>query len=418
MPDLTLSLPTDSLALQPEPKIDYAPRQLLTPLPEPGHFLLVIDNSSLEVFTTCPKSADYKLVRRREAHARNAALTFGGAIHEGLEKFLWKQWAEQNFSEEKAFVTSCQAEQDAAIVSFFTNHPTPPDEYRTVTNALSVLSAYRQRASLPDYQWEIQSDDKGPIIERAFELPLGVIEVGTKMEDEQGEFYQPENITAPWFSLQERITLYNEFIASLPIEHQAKEKIPDSAYTDDNLPCIKVTHIHVAWSGRIDAIAKCNNAIRVIDHKTTSIAGDQFVQDFAISNQVLGYVWAAQQLWPELNPSAFCLNAIHFKKPTGTGSISNPGPRGGPAALNFFRAYFDYSPSRVQQWQENCLHIVSDFINSLIRNHFCRHTKWCFAKYGKCQYHDVCIQDNPAVRTAMLNSDMFKNVTWNPVAGR
>lgn len=388
MPDLILSLPTDSLALQPEPKIDYAPRQLLTPLPEPGHFLLVIDNSSLEVFTTCPKSADYKLVRRREAHARNAALTFGGAIHEGLEVLLKHEYFKDFGSNASdAFGPTVQ---DSAIVSFFTNHPTPPDEYRTVTNALAVLSAYRQRASLPDYQWEIQSDDKGPIIERAFELPLGVIEV-------------EDWISMPW-----------------------ADKYPRQGETPSNLQWEKwtqkkevfVNSIHIAWSGRIDAIASCNNAIRVIDHKTTSIAGDQFIQDFAISNQVLGYVWAAQQLWPELNPSAFCLNAIHFKKPTGTGSISALGPRGGPAALNFFRAYFDYSPSRVQQWQENCLHIVSDFINSLQRGFFTRATKWCFGKYGKCQYHDVCIQDNPAVRTAMLNSDMFKNVTWNPVAGR
>lgn len=384
MPDLTLSLPTDSLALQPEPKIDYAPRQLLTPLPEPGHFLLVIDNSSLEVFTTCPKSADYKLVRRREAHARNAALTFGGAIHEGLEKFLLWQWNEQQGMEWQ--IDNANVQQDSAIVNFFTNHPTPPDEYRTVTNALAVLSAYRQRASLPDYQWEIQSDDKGPIIERAFELPLGVIEV-------------EDYIDMPWLTEEQ-----SQIAANYGMDIKSGK------------PFVK--SIHIAWSGRIDAIARCNNAIRVIDHKTTSIAGDQFVQDFAISNQVLGYVWAAQQLWPELNPSAFCLNAIHFKKPTGVGSISALGPRGGPAALNFFRAYFDYSPSRVQQWQENCLHIVSDFINSLTRGHFTRHTKWCFGKYGKCQYHDVCIQDNPAVRTAMLNSDMFKNVTWNPVAGR
>lgn len=361
MSDLTLSLDLTGVNLQPEPTVAYPLRQLLTPLPTPGHFLLVIDNSSLEVFTTCPQSAYYKLVLRREAQAKNAALTFGGAIHEGLEALLSGE---------------DEATQNERIVSFFTNHPTPLDEYRTVNNALAVLAAYRFRATLPDYQWTIQSDANGPIIERAFELPLGVLEVGAYIQ-------------MPWLNAG---------------DNDGKE--------------IFVDQIHVAWSGRIDAIAHCNNAIRVVDHKTTSIAGDQFVQDFQISNQVLGYVWATRQLWPDLAPSGFCLNAIHFKKPTGNGSITEPGPRGGPSALNFFRAYFDYSEARLNEWSTNCLAIVSDFIHCLVRDQFPRHTKWCFGKYGKCQYHDVCVQDDPAVRQNLILSDMFKPVTWNPTAGR
>lgn len=370
MNTLTLSAPTDSVPLRPESLRDYAPRQLLTPLPEPGHFLLVIDNSSLEVFTTCPQSAYYKLVLKREAHARNAALTFGGALHEGLEAFLFDQWQKQN---DGGFVT--EEEQNQRILRFFTENPAPLDEYRTVQNALAVLAAYRERAALPDYTWEIQSDSSGPIIERAFELPLGVIEVGA-------------NINVP--SMQD-----------------------PSGFT-------YVSHIHIAWSGRIDAIAKCGapNVVRVVDHKTTSIMGDSFMQDFQISNQVLGYVWAARQLWPELSVSAFCLNAIHFKKPTGTGAITAPGPRGGPSALSFIRGYYEYSPMRVAEWASNCLDIVSDFVHCLVRDSFPRHTKWCFGKYGKCSYHDVCVQDDPAVRQNMIMSDMFKGVTWDPVKGR
>lgn len=385
MSDLTLSLDLTGVNLQPEPTVAYAPRQLLTPLPTPGHFLLVIDNSSLEVFTTCPQSAYYKLVLRREAQAKNAALTFGGAIHEGLEVLLkGKFFGAEGDSEEND--DEFNARQNKAIVSFFTNHPTPLDEYRTVNNALAVLAAYRFRATLPDYQWIIQSDANGPIIERAFELPLGVLEVN-------------ELIEMPWLTKEQVADLWTYEVAG-------------------GGRCPQVSQIHVAWSGRIDTIAHCNNAIRVVDHKTTSIAGDQFVQDFQISNQVLGYVWAARQLWPELSPSGFCLNAIHFKKPTGNSSITEPGPRGGPSALNFFRAYFDYSEARLNEWSTNCLAIVSDFIHCLVRDQFPRHTKWCFGKYGKCQYHDVCVQDDPAVRQNLILSDMFKPVTWNPTAGR
>ena len=42
---------------------------------------MVVDNSTLEVGTRCPTAFFYNCVLRREAFARNAALTFGGAIH-------------------------------------------------------------------------------------------------------------------------------------------------------------------------------------------------------------------------------------------------------------------------------------------------------------------------------------------------
>ena len=233
------------------PPVDDSPRrQLLTPLPTPGEFLLVLDNSSLEKFTTCPTAAKNYLVLGREAHARNAALVFGGAVHAGLEKLL---------------VGADPQLQDEAIVNHFAKHPTPPDEYRTPACALEVLKHYRVRAGFPDYQWELLADEKGLLVERAFELPLGVIDVNEEIS-------------------------YGTFRAH-------------------------VTKIHVAWSGRIDAVAIANGMARVVDHKTTSIAGDQVIQDFHLSNQTIGYVWACQQLWPQFNVSGFCGNFIHLKKP-------------------------------------------------------------------------------------------------------
>ena len=359
MGDLKLTIPTSEAVLRPQPTVSHPLRNLLTPVPDrPGEFLLVLDNSSLEVFTTCPTAARYKLVLRREAFARNAALVFGGALHEGLEKLL---------------LGEPESVQDQAIHNFFLTNPPPTDEYRTLGNCLEVLRAYRRRTTLPDYQWELLSDAKGLIVERAFELPLGSIEVGAA-------------ISTPWLA------------------H----------------PYPFVQTVHVAWSGRIDAVASISGKSRIVDHKTTSIDGDSFIQDFQISNQVLGYVWAARQLWPDLAVSGFCLNKIRFKKPaSGAGpDLTVPGPRGGEPALAFGRHFFDYSDQRISDWAINCLAIVSDFLNCLVRDYYPRHTKWCFGKYGKCSYHDVCVQDDERVRLNMLQSDMFKPVTWDPVKGR
>jgi hypothetical protein len=330
-------------------------RHILTPLPEPGHFLFVIDNSAAEKFV-CPTLAANYLVEGREPHPTNAALIFGGALHVGIEELLHGQPL---------------ADAQARITKFFTDHPAPLDEYRTLNNALEVLRFYQQRMTFPDYAMEILSDAKGPLIERAFELPLGVLEVKSNI-DIKGE--------QTW-----------------------------------------VDFVHVAWAGRIDVIAKCHGTARIVDHKTTSIGGDSFIADFHLSSQTRGYLWAAQQLWPELNVTGFCLDAIKLKRPTGSAGLMERGPRGGDPALEFFRSYFDYSAPSVASWATNALTRVEDFIHSFARNYFPQEVTYCFnRKYGKCPYHDVCLiaQDSPEAANKLLHSHAFRAVTWNPTADR
>lgn len=370
------NLPTISMSNvqvhEPPQPIMHPRRELLTPLSEPGEFLLVIDNSSIETFTTCPTYAMYHLVYAREAHARNAALTFGGAVHVGMECIERWEGKQSILSSAKYPAGRLWDETDTAqeVLTYFTENPTPPDEYRTPTCAMEVLAHYRVRKTFPDYQWNVLSDNQGLLVERAFELPLGVLEVN-------------EDIQLPSWERHQR-----------------------------------VKRIHVAWSGRIDLVAECNFRNRIVDNKTTKIAGDQFVQDFQLNNATIGYLWAGRQLWPELNLDGFVLNAVHLKAHKPGTPLLLPGPKGGKPPLDFFRAYFDYSPERVKQWEENALVLVEDFVHCMVRNFYPMHTKYCFSKYGKCQYHDICTIDDPTVRLRMLQSDAFKDVTWNPTANR
>jgi hypothetical protein len=62
----------------------------------------------MEHFTRCPTAGLYHLVHRREAYARNAALTFGGALHEALAGLLRGR---------------PDLEQDQAILQYFAENP-------------------------------------------------------------------------------------------------------------------------------------------------------------------------------------------------------------------------------------------------------------------------------------------------------
>ena len=384
------TLPTSTSVLIPH-NPSGSRRPLLTPLPEPGHCLMVIDNSSCEKFVTCPQSAYNYLVLGREGQTRSAALTFGGALHAGLEKFLEWQYLMQGHS---GVLSDCSSDvQDLAIVKHFCENPLPLDifpDYRTVESCLEVMKHYRFQAQLPDYQWEILSDEKGPVVERAFELPLGVLEVGAW-------------INCPWFSVDELYKIYVNYGNNVPAGN------PLTAAS------VFVSHIHVAWSGRVDAIVHANGMARICDHKTASDKRYLNPQKYHLANQTIGYVWAAKQLFPSLDVKGFLLNGIIFRKPTGAGSIFDKGPRGGEPALSFARYYYEYSDERLLWWANNALTIVSDFIHCLTRNEFPSHTAWCHGTYGPCPYLEVCEQDSPAMREALINSDRYKTVTWNPV---
>lgn len=330
------------------------PRQLLTELPQPGHYLLSVDNSTLEGYQRCPTYTLYNLVYRRQAHARNAALTMGGAIHRGIELQLLGEPPEV---------------QDRAILDYFSANPAPLDEYRTPTLAIQIMRHYRERSAEPDYSLQVLGDP--PIIERPFELPLGVIEVCTHL------------------------------------------RLPDWQHPRF------VKAIHVAWMGRIDVIAHILHGNRVVDHKTTSIAGETYSTGFILSHQTIGYTWAARQLYPQLDIKGICINAIHMKRPANGQTPTNltaRGPKGGEPPLNFFRLHFDYTEDRCQEWAVNCMAIIEDMVHCLVRNFYPMHTHSCVNKYGRCQFHDVCCLENTTARHQMLTSDdLFEPVTWSPL---
>ena len=333
-------------------------RDFLTPIDgEPGNFLLVVDSTATEKIIRCPTAGRYYLYEGREGHAKNAALVFGGAIHEGLELF---------------YLGRSIDEQVAAIYKYFVDNPTPPDEYRTPQLAVQVLSHYREQCLIRvDYHDTTLTDgpqSSYPIIERPFEIPLGVLNIDAPIKLPQWETSQHAN------------------------------------------------QIHVAWSGRIDRVVSNQPYNRIQDHKTTSIGGDQYIQSFQLSPQTLGYVWAARQMWPDLDIRGFQLNAIYQKKPSGTNGLMNKGPRGGEPSLSFFRANYDYTPERLDEWAHNMLTIIEDFCHCLVRGFFPMYTNHCFNKFGRCPYFDVDTIDNPDIRLRMLHSDAFKNVTWDPTA--
>ena len=90
-----------------------------------------------------------------------------------------------------------------------------------------------------------------PIIERPFELPLGVLEVNTRIQIP--EWPEPRLVEA----------------------------------------------IHVAWAGRIDLDRQHQQSQPGGRSQNDQHRGRHLHSSYMLSHQTIGYVWAAQQIWPQ-----------------------------------------------------------------------------------------------------------------------
>lgn len=154
------------------------------------------------------------------------------------------------------------------------------------------------------------------------------------------------------------------------------------------------------FTGRIDAVVNWDVPM-VLDHKTTSMEGQSFYDDFKISSQMLGYTWACRQLGYPVQ--GLVLDAIAWRKPTKTGK-----------GTTFQRQRYYYSDDQIAEWKKDTFAHITDFLEHFCKGYFPKSTKWCFGKYGQCQYFDVCTQPVEH-REGLLMSALYRDVTWSPL---
>lgn len=318
------------------------------------NYILRIDNSTLEYFQACSRAARFYCVSRRQA-VPGAALTFGGGIHLGLETLY-----REGFGELPKAIDRC--------VNYLQNISfRDPDEWRTPAIAEDTLRKYVAKYGDSEALKPIHYNGD-LFIEKPFSIVLGEIALNAKLP------FTHEQLTG----MNE---MANEFV-----------------YIDKLI---------ILWSGRIDIAANYgDDYVYVVDHKTSSIGGPQFFADFMLSQQMVGYNWALRQMLPDFHINGTVVNAIIQRKPTKTGR-----------ALDFERQTYFHTDWHVKEWQTDVMQHIEHFVFSLQTDHFPKCTKWCFGKYGKCPYHDVCTLP-PSQRHIMLNSPEYTNVTWSPLDDR
>ena len=165
---------------------------------------------------------------------------------------------------------------------------------------------------------------------------------------------------------------------------------------------IFVHKLLIYWIGKIDVAQRDHEGrLMMVDHKTSSRLGSTFWDKFQISSQMLGYCWAARHFFNE-EPKGVIINVVALRKPTRTGT-----------SVEFHRQPYYYTTEQIDDWKEETLTAIADFVSSAIRGIFPPAKCNCIRVYGKCPYFEVCVLPK-AQRKFMLHSSQFVNTTWDP----
>jgi len=333
-------------------------RRILQSTDDQDNYVLQIDNSTLETYVTCPRSYEFGNIHGRSPEPKSA-LVFGSAIHRGLE-FYYKQ------ASNAEIVRAILAEFPAVDNTFAADLGLEEDssEWRTPELAVETVMDYMTRYPRDRESWELMEFNEGPAVEIAFSIPL---------------FTTTINSECPW---------------------------PQSSLvvgSIDHAP-FHINTLTVFWTGKMDLLVQSrgDGGIWVMDHKTSSIAGGQFLNDFLLSQQTLGYTWAAREILGR-TPQGFLLDLIVNRKPTRTGT-----------SRDFGRYPYAYPDWKITEWQVDVQSHIVKLLHDLFARNFPKNPKWCVGKYGLCPYSSVCNID-PTDRLTALQGSGFADNTWSPL---
>lgn len=169
----------------------------------------------------------------------------------------------------------------------------------------------------------------------------------------------------------------------------------------------KTIQLQIIWSGKIDLLTRYDGAIAPVDHKTTTVMGEKFIDDKVRGNQMIGYTfaarWMAEKLFGDIPVFGVRINALAMRS----------------TGFEFKQFDIPFPDYKVAEWQRETLVNISDIVRQLDRflltSEAVPTREHCVTKYGKCAYFDVC-DIPPTMRDRMVFDDSYYFVSkWSPL---
>jgi hypothetical protein len=263
---------------------------------------------------------------------RTGALGFGSALHVGMA--AWYRSGDPG----EALNAINQAWPDSM----------PIDDWRTKEKCLVTMAEYIKQ--YPSETFKIVGAPDNPVIEVPFTLDFGMY---------------------------------------LPCTHCSLRR------PDDELDAVchfcGLPKEPLEYGGIYDMLVDFGGQLFVVDHKSTSVLGPSYFNQFNPNNQMTGYIWAASQLSGAKVTGAI-INAIGVMK---TGKTK------------FEREITSRSPEAIEEWKRNVYVEACNIKEHERLGFFPMRTQAC-TMYGLCEYHGVHTLQHAAERVKRLEADYVR----------
>jgi hypothetical protein len=293
-----------------------------------------IDNFALTMFQTCPAKYFLRMHEGWTARRRTGALGFGTVLHEGLA--TWYRTGDLG----KALLSINEKWPDNM----------PVDDFRTKEKCLRVMMEYAKK--YPTEAWTILGAPENPVIEVPFTLDTGMF---------------------------------------LPCQECWIIEDKQDVITDGMCSNCAQPLEPIEYGGIYDMLVEFGGSVFVVDHKSTSVMGSGYFNQFKPNNQMTGYIWGGS-LMSGKRVSGAIINAIGVYK---TG------------ATKFDREITSRSPAAIEEWLRNLWHECVNIKQAERTGFFPLRTGAC-TQYGLCEYHSVHSLDNEKERQRRLETDYVR----------
>ena len=150
--------------------------------------------------------------------------------------------------------------------------------------------------------------------------------------------------------------------------------------------------------GRMDLLAKANDRIFPVDHKTTSRWGVIFDNSFRVDGQFSGYIRANQRLHGEAAANFAMVDALRV-----TVRVTDE---------SFARKFTNRTPTELDRWEADLLHSVEDIRRARTHRRWMKNAPVaCFAYNRLCEYFRLC--SHPGDPEELIDMD-YMQLPWSP----
>lgn len=297
---------------------------------------------------TCPAKYDLRIRQGWTSRGKSAALGFGGALHAGIA-----QW----------YKTGNLGQALLAIGEVWKDDQ-PVDDFRTKEKCITTMIEYSKQ--YPQESFQIVGLAEGnPMIEVPFTIELGRhVPFCGDWTDRDGTQHTGCGV----------------------MQHGFENTVCEKCGTPLE---------YIEYGGIFDGLIEFAHQVYIFEHKSTSMLGSTYFNQFKPNNQVCGYIWGAGELSGKKVVGAM-VNAIGIYK---------------VGATKFLREITSRSDAAIAEWKCNVQSTCAE-----IRFHE-RHGFWplrtmACTLYGRCEFHDVHVLEHEAERAKRLENDYIKEV-WD-----